>query len=185
MISIKLKNAPNFLSLSRIGLIPILVLCYYLPYGYISATIIFILAAITDYLDGFLARSFNLNSSFGAFIDPVADKLLVTITLIILIPRLKYIVLATIIIVGREIIVSALREWMANLGKRASLAVTYISKIKTATQMFALIGLLFCSNNNNVYYWLIILSYVLLYVAAILTIWSMYCYLKIANNKIN
>lgn len=130
-------------------------------------------------LDGYLARTLNQTSPFGAFLDPVADKLLVAITLILLVAEkdMDYIAIPAVIIVGREIVISALREWMAELGKRASVAVSFVAKFKTIMQMIAL-GLLIVFHPERS--WLGVIGLILLYLSALLTIWSMFVYLKIA-----
>lgn len=174
-------NIPNILTLMRIVLIPVFVLAFYLPWtwSHIAAAIIFSIACATDWLDGYLARVLKQTSLFGAFLDPVADKLAVAIALVLLVGEnhFFYMTLPAAIIVGREIIISALREWMAELGKRASISVTYVSKTKTAVQMLALILLIAFKPEAT---WLGILGYVLLYIAAILTLWTMVAYLKLA-----
>ncbi len=172
---------PNFLTLLRIGMIPIFIIIFYLPFvwAHYFAAALFALACITDWLDGFLARKLEQSSSFGEFFDPVADKLLVSASLLLLVgsPELHFITLPAIVIVGREIVISALREWMAELGQRASVAVSYVGKIKTTLQMVAITLLLAFHQNLT---WYELLGTGLLYVAAILTIWSMIEYLKIA-----
>ncbi len=139
-------------------------------------TFVFILAAITDWLDGYLARKMNLSSAFGRFLDPVADKLMVAAALIILVQWHPNIVMATcaIVIISREIAVSALREWMAELGNRTSVAVSYVGKLKTTFQMIAITVLLLNWQSLEM------LGYVLMSVAVILTLWSMMIYLKAA-----
>lgn len=172
-------NFPNSLTLIRVSLIPILVLVYYIPMPYSSefATLIFVLASITDWLDGYLARKLNQETKFGAFCDPVADKLIVVIALMLVLEKYcSYLItLPAIIIVGRELIISGLREWMASQGLSSVTSVQYVGKIKTLAQMFA-IGFLL--------YGKIILDFdtksigiVLLFVAAVLTLWSMFIYL--------
>ena len=172
---------PNFLTLIRICLIPICVVIFYLPFSsaHYIAGLIFALACVTDWLDGFFARKLKEVSLFGAFFDPVADKLLVSSCLLMLVGSegLHYITLPAIIIVGREIVISALREWMAEIGKRASLAVSYVAKIKTTMQMVAIFLLIACKNSAD---WAGVSGTFLLYLAAILTIWSMVVYLQIA-----
>ena len=172
---------PNLLTLMRIGLIPFCILVFYLPFqsAHTVAAAIFALACVTDWLDGFIARKYKAASLFGAFFDPVADKLLVSSSLLILVaaPDLHFITLPAIVIVGREIVISALREWMAEMGKRASIAVSYVAKIKTALQMIAIFLEIACPDNSM---WMGLLGTILLYVAAILTIWSMVVYLQIA-----
>src|SRR3954462_760424 len=135
-------NVPNVITLSRIILIPLIIGIYYLPYDWLSdhgknttATLVFILAAATDWLDGYLARRLNQMSAFGAFLDPVADKLIVAGALAVLLHLGRVDMLVAFIIIGREIAVSALREWMANLGQGKSVAVAFIGKLKTVSQM--------------------------------------------------
>jgi CDP-diacylglycerol--glycerol-3-phosphate 3-phosphatidyltransferase len=189
-------NWPNILTLTRISVIPLLVFFFYLPvsWAHMAAAVIFSLASITDWADGYLARYLHQTTKLGAFLDPVADKLMVSIVLVLIVaePTFQFVsvpakvvsvptFIITIpagIIVAREIIVSALREWMAEVGKRASVAVSSLGKIKTAVQMFALLVLLYCDNSTNAA--LVFSGYVLLYVSAVLTIWSMCIYLKAA-----
>jgi CDP-diacylglycerol--glycerol-3-phosphate 3-phosphatidyltransferase len=175
-------NWPNFLSLLRIVLIPFLVAVYFLPVGWAhaAAAFIFAVAAFTDWLDGYLARRFHLETSLGAFLDPVADKLIVAAAIVLVISHgeLPYLTLPAIVIIGREIAISALREWMAELGARASVAVSMLGKIKTTLQMLSLIILLYCSKTSA--YSLLFIGYVAFYVAAILTLWSMCVYFKAA-----
>ncbi|CAN0591848.1 unnamed protein product, partial [Laminaria digitata] len=142
---------------------------------------VFTVAAVTDWLDGYLARRLGQMTKFGAFLDPVADKLMVAVALVLLVERHNTILLtlAASVIIGREIVVSALREWMAELGQRTSVAVSYIGKVKTAFQMIAIIGLLAIDPavHEN---WLQALCYLMLYAAAVLTLWSMVIYLRAA-----
>jgi len=165
----------------RIILIPVFIIIFYLPFSWAhsAAALVFALASFTDWLDGYLARRWQQISPFGAFLDPVADKLLVAACLLLLVGEkdLNYITLPAIIIVGREIVISALREWMAEIGSRASLTVSYIGKLKTTLQMVALF-LLIIFNPSQQY--LGMLGFLLLYIAAILTLWSMVMYLIIA-----
>ncbi len=173
---------PNVLTWLRISLIPIFVLFYYLPahWAHMVAALIFALAAITDWLDGYLARSLNQTSPFGAFLDPVADKLMVAVALVLLVANAKmpFLALPAAIIVGREIVISALREWMAEIGKRASVAVSLIGKIKTGLQMVALVLLIMGRPWGQ--HFTLLIGYILIYIAAILTLWSMCMYLKAA-----
>ncbi len=175
-------NIPNSLTLMRILLIPVLVVVFYLPYQWtgIGAALIFSLAAITDWVDGYLARRLNQSTAFGAFLDPVADKLMVAMALILLLERYPHawFTIPAMIIVGREIIISALREWMAELGKRTSVAVSYLGKFKTTAQMVAIIVLL--TQTSVVDSTIEAVGFAALYVAATLTIWSMVIYLKAA-----
>ncbi|MCX7116721.1 MAG: CDP-diacylglycerol--glycerol-3-phosphate 3-phosphatidyltransferase [Legionellales bacterium] len=181
----KLTSLPNLLTLLRIVLIPVFIAVFYLPFSgaHIVASVIFFLASFTDWLDGYLARKLKQISPFGAFLDPVADKLLVSTSLLLLVgaKELDYITLPAIVIVGREIVISALREWMAEVGRRTSVTVSYIGKVKTAMQMTALFLLL--AFYPSISYWGV-LGIVLLYLAAILTIWSMVIYLIIAWPKL-
>ena len=175
-------NIPIILTLIRIGLIPIFVLAYYLPFSWanVATTVIFILAGVTDWFDGYLARRLNQTSAFGAFLDPVADKLMVAVALILLMqthPNATMAIPAAIII-GREIAVSALREWMAELGERAHVAVSFLGKYKTAAQIVALILLLYHEPLFGLDTPLI--GFILLYAAAGLTLWSMLVYLRAA-----
>lgn len=176
-----LTSLPNLLTLMRMVLIPIFVGVFYLPFSWAhgAAAVIFATASFTDWLDGYLARKLKQMSPFGAFLDPVADKLLVATSLLLLVGAkdLNYITLPAIIIVGREIVISALREWMAEIGRRASVTVSYVGKVKTALQMIALILLLAFYPSTS--YWGM-LGFILLYIAAILTIWSMVIYITIA-----
>lgn len=174
-------GVPNIITLMRIVLIPVFIIVFYLPFSFahMAAAIIFAVASITDWLDGFLARKLKQLSPFGAFLDPVADKLLVASSLLLLVGSndVHYITIPAIVIVGREIVISALREWMAEIGNRASVAVGYIGKVKTSMQMVAIVLLL--GFNFSVSWWGV-LGFVLLYLAAILTIWSMVVYLMLA-----
>lgn len=177
-------SVPNYLTAFRIFMLPVFVLVFYLPFTYarLTAGAIFTLICITDWLDGYLARTLKQMSRFGAFLDPVADKLLIAVTLVLLVGdrNLHYIVLPAAVIVSREIIISALREWMAEMGQRASMTVSYLGKIKTLVQMFALGFLISFKPAWSLIGMLGILGYILLYLAAILTVWSMFAYLKIA-----
>ena len=137
----------NQLTLLRIILIPLFVVIFYLPvpWAHLACAVIFAVAAITDWLDGFVARKYNQSTAFGAFLDPVADKLMVAISLLLLVSihhDSAWFVAAAAIIVGREIVISALREWMAELGQSSSVAVSFIGKIKTTLQMIAILVLL-------------------------------------------
>ena len=175
-------NIPTFLTFIRIGLIPIFVLAYYLPvtWANIATTGVFVLAGITDWFDGYLARRLNQTSAFGAFLDPVADKLMVAVALILLMQTHPnaWMAVPAAIIIGREIAVSALREWMAELGKRAHVAVSFLGKYKTAAQILALILLLYHQPLLGLPTQMI--GFTLLYAAAGLTVWSMFVYLETA-----
>lgn len=191
-----MMNLPNVLTLLRILMIPVFIVVFYLPFwwAHLAAAIIFALGCVTDWLDGYFARSLKQFTRLGAFLDPVADKLMVSIALVMIIGETEFqfitwnkstlaipVALLTVpaaIIVGREIIVSALREWMAELGKRTSVAVSHLGKVKTTIQMIALIVLIYCDASTHAY--IVISGYVLLYVAALLTLWSMFIYVKAA-----
>ena len=179
-------NLPTALTWLRIVLIPVFVGVFYLPDSLLAlpsknwlATSIFVLAAITDWADGYLARRWGQTSAFGAFLDPVADKLIVAAALIVLVWLHRADAWLVIIIIGREIAVSALREWMAQIGKSRSVAVAFIGKVKTVAQITAIVALL-------LYQPLIPgvdtarLGTLALWVAAILTLWSMLHYLRLA-----
>lgn len=174
-------NLPTLLTWSRILAIPLLVIVFYLPWQEqminICATAIFVVASVTDWLDGWLARRLGQTSAFGAFLDPVADKLIVCAALVFLVKLGRLESVVAIIIIGREITISALREWMAQIGARASVAVHSIGKLKTIAQLVAipmllyydrLFGLIDC---RLIGHWLIL-------VAAVLTVWSMLYYLR-------
>jgi len=177
-----LLTIPNVLTLMRIFLIPVFLVLFYLPVswsGFASAAI-FAVAAITDWIDGYLARKMDQTSNLGAFLDPVADKLMVVAALVLLVDAHDTTLLSipAIVIISREITVSALREWMAELGKRASVAVSYVGKVKTTFQMVAITGLLAYPPDFDLP--VVWISYVLLYIAMALTLWSMMIYLKAA-----
>ena len=135
-------NIPNILSLLRLFLIPVFVVVFYLPYQWapFAAAMVFWVAGFTDWLDGMLARKLGQTSRFGAFIDPVADKVLVATALILITEHYHsiWVTIPAVTMIAREIIISALREWMAEIGKRASVAVSWVGKVKTVSQMFAL-----------------------------------------------
>lgn len=175
-------NLANQLTLARIALIPLFVVIFYLPFhwSYPAAAIIFAVAAATDWLDGYIARRYQQTTEFGAFLDPVADKLMVAVALVLLVGAHDSALLsiASAVIIGREIVISALREWMAELGKRSSVAVSFIGKVKTAAQMVAIILLLAIEPSS--YPLMQLAGYFLIYVAAGLTLWSMFIYLKAA-----
>ena len=169
---------PTIMTWTRIAAIPLIIGVFYLPIEPVTrnliATIMFVVFAATDWLDGFLARRLNQVSSFGAFLDPVADKILVCASVLVLVHLGRADVFVALIIIGREIAISALREWMAELGQRTSVAVSSIGKLKTTFQMVAIS--VFLLN------WQAIepLAYGLLYAAVVLTLWSMIIYLKAA-----
>ncbi len=176
---------PNLLTWLRILLIPLLVALFYLPAGWMqaverdmAAALMFSVAALTDWLDGYLARVLKQTSAFGAFLDPVADKLMVAAALIVLVQLQRVDALIALVIIGREITISALREWMAGIGARGSVAVSMMGKLKTAAQMVAIILLLWHEalwglNVQQLGTWLI-------WLAAVFTLWSMVYYLRCA-----
>lgn len=187
-------TAPNLLTLLRLALIPLLILTYYWDHPWKPAivTLIFILAGFTDWLDGYLARRLKQTSRFGAFMDPVADKLIVVMSLVLLVanPKLANAVydstlftIVVLIIIGREVAISALREWMAELGKRGYVKVSSLGKWKTGMQMTAIGVLLY----GQPFFGLptVAIGEVLLYIAAVLTLWSMFVYLKAAWPSLN
>jgi cardiolipin synthase len=176
-------NIPILLTWLRVALIPLVVGLFYLPSDWMSmqdrnlaATSVFIVAAITDWFDGFLARRWNETSAFGAFLDPVADKLMVAVALLVLVQLDRVDAIIAGIIIGREITISALREWMAQIGATRSVAVSSIGKIKTAAQMTAIPMLLFHDRllGIDIHFW----GEYLLWIAGVLTVWSMFYYLR-------
>ncbi|MCC5881537.1 MAG: CDP-diacylglycerol--glycerol-3-phosphate 3-phosphatidyltransferase [Halomonas sp.] len=173
-------NIPNILTLARIAFIPLLVVFFYLPYSWSMpvAAGLFALASVTDWLDGYLARLWDQSTPFGAFLDPVADKLMVAVALALLIERFDsiWLTLPALVIIGREIVISALREWMAEMGKRGSVAVSWLGKFKTTLQMIALLLLLAFPPGTQ----LSLLGVATLHAAAIMTLWSMVMYLRAA-----
>ena len=179
-------NIPILLTWLRVALIPLVVGVYYLPLHWLprsdqdlAATLVFIIAAITDWFDGFLARRWNQSTAFGAFLDPVADKLMVAGALLVLVHLDRVDHFIAFIIIGREIAISALREWMAQIGASRSVAVNSLGKIKTAAQMTAIPMLLF----DDRLFGAIDTQFfgeIFLVVAAVLTVWSMFYYLRLA-----
>lgn len=174
---------PNLLTWARILLIPLFVGVYYLPESLCPpqsqntiACSIFVVAAVTDWFDGWLARRWQQTSNFGAFLDPVADKLMVAAALVVLVQLGRLDALIAFIIIGREITISALREWMARVGKSASVAVAFVGKLKTAAQMAAIPLLLWgqAEQGLDLLWW----GTALIYLAAVLTLWSMVYYLR-------
>lgn len=179
----KSMNLPIILTWLRIAIIPLFIGLYYLPLDGVSVivrdwlgAIAFVVAAITDWLDGYLARRWNQTSAFGAFLDPVADKLMVCAALLILLDLGRVESYIALIIIGRELTISALREWMASVGARNSVAVNWLGKFKTAAQMAAIPCLMIYQTVLGVN--LIIVGNVLILIAAFLTLWSMAYYLS-------
>jgi CDP-diacylglycerol--glycerol-3-phosphate 3-phosphatidyltransferase len=176
-------SIPNILSFVRLILIPFFVAAFYLPYDWSAfvAALIFFVAGLTDWFDGFLARKLNQTTRFGAFIDPVADKVMVAVAMVMVVDYYHsvWVTIPAITMISREIIISALREWMAEIGKRSSVKVSWIGKVKTASQMLSLLLLLWHPNQ-----WALWIGYITLYIAMILTYWSMYIYLKAAKDDL-
>jgi CDP-diacylglycerol---glycerol-3-phosphate 3-phosphatidyltransferase len=172
-------NLPNILTMLRIAMIPVFIVVYYLPWEWhhLASAAIFGLAALTDWIDGYYARKLNMVTPFGAFLDPVADKLIVTAALVLLLEvhSTPWFALPAIVIIGREIVISALREWMSELGSSKSVAVSTLGKVKTWVQMVAIALLLLAKPGQQ---WLMGLGFVAVYIAAGLTLWSMFYYIK-------
>ncbi|PPD05356.1 MAG: CDP-diacylglycerol--glycerol-3-phosphate 3-phosphatidyltransferase [Methylobacter sp.] len=175
-------NLPTNLTLLRIALIPVMIVVFYLPWQYANqaCAVLFIIAGITDWLDGYLARKMDQETAFGAFLDPVADKLMVAIVLVLIVQQQAspYLAVPAAVIIGREITIASLREWMAEIGQRAKVKVSVMGKWKTSIQMVAITLLLFRQDlvglpTNR-------LGLIFLYIAAILTLWSMVNYLRAA-----
>ena len=182
MIGTMTYNLPNLLTLFRIALVPVFLVLFFAPVSWAreGCAAVFALAAVTDWLDGYFARRMGLVSPIGAFLDPVADKLMVAAALVLLVqadPTL-WLALPAVVIIGREITVSAVREWMAELGARAQVAVSVVGKFKTAAQMVAVILLLYRDDLLGIPVYTV--GFVLLYVAVILTLWSMTVYIRAA-----
>jgi CDP-diacylglycerol--glycerol-3-phosphate 3-phosphatidyltransferase len=177
-----LLNVPNVVTFVRIFMIPVFVLFSFFPHGwaYWLTAIIFSAAALTDWLDGYLARRLDQATRLGAFLDPVADKLIVVVALVLLVDKYDnfFLTVPAVVITMREILISALREWMAEMGKRTSVAVSYLGKVKTTVQMVSIIVLLLAA--PVITHWLVWLGFITLYVAAGLTVWSMFLYMKAA-----
>jgi len=176
-------NIPILLTWLRVALIPLVVGVYFLPDHWLpladrnlAATLVFIVAAVTDWFDGYLARRWNQTSAFGAFLDPVADKLMVAGALLVLVQLARVDAIIAFVIIGREITISALREWMAEIGARKSVAVNSLGKIKTAAQMVAIPMLLFHDTLLGID--MHIAGVILLWIAGVLTVWSMFYYLR-------
>ena len=180
-------NTPNLLTLFRMALIPVVVVLYFMPIAGVYVTAVFLLAGLTDWLDGYLARRLEQTSQFGEFLDPVADKLVVAAVLVLLVSdgdvlarvvSQKLFIVAVVVIIGREIAVSALREWVAQSGARAGVAVSTLGKVKTTVQIIAIALLLY--SQDLVGFPTLLVGELMLYVASALTIWSMAGYLKSA-----
>ena len=187
---------PNQITLFRILLIPVFLIVFYLPvsWNHFGAFVVFWLASVSDALDGYLARKLNQSTAFGAFIDPVADKLMVVSALVIIIEdyQLWWISIPALLMIAREVFISALREFMSSRGKRNDIAVSEIGKYKTAAQMLSLQGLIWRPDYDIPlilfdlpYQALMGFSYILFFIATILTLWSMVSYFKIAWPELN
>ncbi|MGX5173671.1 CDP-diacylglycerol--glycerol-3-phosphate 3-phosphatidyltransferase [Aliikangiella sp. IMCC44653] len=181
-------NIANLLTSFRIICIPLLVLFFYLPvsWGQTTAALIFAVVGWTDWFDGWVARKFDMQSPLGEFLDPVADKLMVAASLVLLVEQHATIWIAApaLVIISREITVSALREWMAEYGERSAIKVVFVAKVKTLMQLSAIFFLLLAGSESNVtsiweHSWLYIWGYIFLYIAVGLTLWSMFIYLKV------
>lgn len=176
-------NIPTILTFFRVALIPIFIVIFYLPFKFtpLACAIVFALAALTDWFDGFLARRWKQTTRFGAFLDPVADKVLVAVALVLVVSHYHsfLITIPALVMISREIIISALREWMAEVGNRNKVAVSWLGKVKTALQMLALVGLLWRYNSlmENI-------SIIALYIAMAITVWSMIEYLNVAKEDL-
>ena len=175
-------NLANMLTLFRIAAIPVVVICFYsqMPNARPIAAILFGIAAITDMIDGWVARRFGQTSRFGEFLDPVADKLMVSIVLVMLVQAESgwFEDIIAMIIIGREITISALREWMATIGERANVQVSLAGKIKTTLQMFGIAFMVYKNDLFGIHIYTV--GFALLVLAAIMTIWSMVIYLRAA-----
>ena len=174
-------NWANLITYFRMLLIPMVVLSYYseLQYANMMAAMLFSLASLSDWLDGYLARRLNQTSEFGAFLDPVADKLLVVTVLIMLVGELNPLLAPTIVIIAREVLISALREWMATRGHREAVAVAFSGKLKTTFQMIAIVTLILVTESSPD--WLLMTGFVMIYIAALLSLYSALHYFKAAR----
>ena len=175
-------SLPTWITFLRIGLLPIIVVVFYIDTSWARpvSCVIFIFAGITDWLDGYLARLWNVESRFGAFLDPVADKLMVATILLLIVEfdQSPWLTIPAIVIIGREIAISALREWMAEMGQRGKVAVGWLGKVKTTAQITSLAMLLYLHDLFGLPIYQ--MGLVALYIAATLTIWSMVAYMKAA-----
>ena len=174
-------NWANLITYFRMLLIPMVVLSYYseLQYANMMAAMLFSLASLSDWLYGYLARRLNQTSEFGAFLDPVADKLLVVTVLIMLVGELNPLLAPTIVIIAREVLISALREWMATRGHREAVAVAFSGKLKTTFQMIAIVTLILVTESSPD--WLLMTGFVMIYIAALLSLYSALHYFKAAR----
>lgn len=174
-------NIPNILTIFRIAMVPVFVLAFYWPSedSHWIAALIFAVAGWTDWFDGYIARRYNMMSPLGAFLDPVADKLMVTISLVLIVEHYAtpWIAIPSLVIIGREITVSALREWMAEVGKSAAVKVDIVGKAKTMGQLSAIFFFILGEKTHELF---VVLGYIALYVSVALTLWSMWIYLRAA-----
>ncbi|UCB56383.1 MAG: CDP-diacylglycerol--glycerol-3-phosphate 3-phosphatidyltransferase [Thiotrichales bacterium] len=180
-------NVPNTLSLVRILFIPVFILVYYLPYSWshIAATAVFAIAGITDWFDGYLARKLGQSSNLGAILDPLADKLMVVVALVLLVadnPSNNWLLFSTLIIISREILISTLREWMAVQGESKKVAVSYTGKVKTVLQIIAISLLIY--KHDFLYMPTYLFGLILLVIAAFITLMSMLNYIYAARDTI-
>lgn len=175
-------NWANLVTYFRLLIIPVVVVSYHseLVHSHLIAAALFTFASLSDWLDGYLARKLNLTSEFGAFLDPVADKLLVVTVLIMLVGEINLLLLPTTVIIAREILISALREWMASRGNREAVAVAFSGKLKTTFQMMAIIVLMLVTDVTPD--WLLMTGYVMIYIAATLSLYSALNYFKAARS---
>ncbi|CUA82717.1 CDP-diacylglycerol--glycerol-3-phosphate 3-phosphatidyltransferase [Pseudidiomarina woesei] len=172
-------NVPNILTIFRIALIPVFLIIYYQPWPDANfwAAFVYLIAGITDALDGWVARKFNQFTKFGAFLDPVADKVMVAASLVVIVEDYAswWISIPALVIISRELVISALREWMAQIGRQEQVKVSNIGKYKTIAQMVAIGGLIWEANT-----FIVVTATIILYIAFVLTVWSMVEYLRAA-----
>ena len=171
-------NPANLVTYVRLLLVPAVIVCFYseLAFANYWAALLFTIASLSDWLDGYLARSMGVTSEFGAFLDPIADKLLVVAVLVVLVASYQGLVFATLILISREILISALREWMAEKGNRSLVKVGFSGKLKTTVQMVSIIALLLNSENSPEWIW--DLGFVGIHIAALISVYSMLIYFK-------
>ena len=171
-------NPANLVTYVRLLLVPAVIVCFYseLAFANYWAAFLFTIASLSDWLDGYLARSMGVTSEFGAFLDPIADKLLVVAVLIVLVASYQSLVFATVILISREILISALREWMSEKGKRSLVKVGFSGKLKTTVQMVSIIALLLNSENSAKWIW--DLGFIGIHISALISVYSMLIYFK-------
>ena len=173
-----MKNIANLVTWIRLLLVPTVIVCFYseLEFAHFWAALFFTLASLSDWLDGYLARSLGIASEFGAFLDPIADKLLVVVVLIVLVASYQSLVFAAVVLVSREILISALREWMAEKGKRNLVRVDFVGKLKTTLQMISIIALLLSTDASPSWIW--VLGFIGIHIASLISVYSMFIYFK-------